>query len=306
MFLFFARFSPGSHGVHCRQRPRMNLTRKIKKAFRLDTYTSGAALRNLNRLRWILKNGSADIRTYLRTSLSRELRQQWCARRQTQKIDYILARIDRQELDRITKTYASGENSIWTKYLDTRKWIERSLQQVRRLGLVLNPPRDVLDLGCGSGYFLFAVRQLGARVLGVDLDGDPIFNDMVRLLGIERVGFAVTRRVKLPQFGGRKFDLITAWMICFNNYDRPDAIWVAEDWNFLLDDLSERLTPDGRIVFSMNEQPDGKFYSREIAKLFASRSDLMDGRVVIFTKARLDATARGSATSGQFQTAGAR
>ena len=143
----------------------MNLLRKIEKAFRLDTYTSGAALRNLNRLQWILKNGSADLRTYRRTLLNRELRQQWRARRQTQKIDYLLARIDRQELDRINKTYASGENSIWTKYLDTRKWIERSLQQVRRLGLVLNPPRDVLDLGCGSGYFLFAVKQLGARAL---------------------------------------------------------------------------------------------------------------------------------------------
>jgi SAM-dependent methyltransferase len=284
----------------------MNLARKIKKAFRLDTYTSDAALRNLNRLQWILKSGSADVRTFLRTLLNRELRQQWRARLQTQKIDYFLARIDQQELARITKTYASGENSIWTKYLDNRKWIERSLQQVKRLGLVLNPPRDVLDLGCGAGYFLFAVKQLGARVLGVDLDGDPIFNDMVRLLGIERVSFAVTRRVKLPEFGGRKFDLVTAWMICFNNYDRPDTIWVAQDWNFLLDDLSERLTPEGRIVFSMNEQLDGKFYSREIAELFARRSDLVDGRVVIFTKARLDATAKGTTKSGRFQTAGAR
>jgi hypothetical protein len=70
--------------------------------------------------------------------------------------------------------------------------------------------------------------------------------------------------------------------------------------------LSERLTPEGRIVFSMNEQLDGKFYSREIGELFARRSDLMDGRVVIFTKARLDATAKGNAKSSQFQTAGAR
>jgi hypothetical protein len=149
------------------------------------------------------------------------------------------------------------------------------------------------------------VKQLGARVLGVDLDGDPIFNDMVRLLGIERVGFAVTRRVKLPEFGGRRFDLVTAWMICFNNYDRADTIWGAQDWNFLLDDLSERLNPGGRIVFSMNEQLDGKFYSREIGELFARRADLMDGRVVIFTKARLIATAKETAKSGQFQTAAA-
>jgi SAM-dependent methyltransferase len=286
------------------KRVSMNLKHKIKKAFRLDTYTNGAALRNLNRIRWILKNASADIGTLLRTCLDSELRHRWLARKQTQKVGYILAQIDKQELDRVMQAYASGENSIWTKYLDTRKWIERSLQQVRRLGLVLNPPRDVLDLGCGTGYFLFAVKQLGARVLGVDLDSDPIFGEMIRLLGIERVGFAITRRNRLPEFGGRRFDLITAWMICFNNYDRADTIWVAEDWNFLLDDLSERLNPNGRIVFSMNEQLDGKFYGREIGDLFADRSDLMDGRVVIFTKARLDATARRTSNSGQIHSSG--
>jgi hypothetical protein len=69
----------------------MKLTRKIEKTFRLDTYTSGAALRNLNRIQWILRNGSADTGTFLRTWLNRELRQQWHARGQAQKIDYILA-----------------------------------------------------------------------------------------------------------------------------------------------------------------------------------------------------------------------
>jgi hypothetical protein len=36
-------------------------------------------------------------------------------------------------------------------------------------------------------------RNLGSRVLGVDLDRDPIFNEMHRLFAIERIGFGITR-----------------------------------------------------------------------------------------------------------------
>ena len=68
----------------------MKLTRKIEKTFRLDTYTSRAALRNLNRIQWILRNGSADTGTFLRTWLNRELRQQWHARGQAQKVDRVV------------------------------------------------------------------------------------------------------------------------------------------------------------------------------------------------------------------------
>ena len=269
----------------------MDFKEKIKKAFRLDTYTTGAALRNLHRIRWTLKNTPRHIWTVLRVYLDRDQRNQLRARKQKLQIDDLLAQVNMQELDRIRQTYVSGEQSIWTKYLDARKWLTRNAQYVRKLGLVLNPPRDVLDLGCGAGFFLFGVKRLGSRVLGVDLDHDPIFNDMNRLFAIERIGFGITRGVRLPELGGCKFDLITAWMICFNNYEHEETIWGPEDWDFLLDDLSERLTPSGRIIFSLNAQLDGRFYTEETEKLFARRSDLMDGRMIIFTKSRLDATA---------------
>ena len=275
----------------------MEFSRKIKKAFRFDTYTGEAGVRNLYRIRWTLKDAPRYFQTILRVYSNRDLREQLRIRKQKLKIDFLLAQIDRSELKRILDTYTPGDRSTWKKYLDPVKWLTRSVQQARKLGLVLSPPRDVLDLGCGAGYFLFVLKQIGARVLGLDLDHDPIFNDMVRLFAIERVGYAITRGVRLPDFGGRKFDLITAWMICFNNHDNDETIWVTKDWNFLLDDLADRLTPDGRIVLSLNPQRDGKFYSREIGKLFAKRSDLMDGRVVIFSKRRLDGTAPSSVPS---------
>jgi SAM-dependent methyltransferase len=268
----------------------MDFSNKIKKAFRLDTYTSDAGNRNLSRIRWAVRGAPDYFRTLLKVYSNRDLREQLRKRQEKLKLEYLFARIDMPELDRILTTYRQGDQSNWKKYLDPEKWLNRSVQQARRLGLTLNPPREVLDLGCGAGYFLFLMRELGARVLGVDLDDDPIFNDMIRLFGIERVGYRITRCVRLPEFGGRRFDLITAWMICFNNHTSKENIWTAGDWDFFLNDMADRLTTDGRLVLSLNPQLDGRFYSKEIEKLFLKRADLVDGRVVIFSKGRLDAT----------------
>jgi SAM-dependent methyltransferase len=269
----------------------MDFKQKLKKAFQLDTYAIGAGNRNVNRMRWFLQNVPGRLRSIAKVHSNRALRNDLRAREQRLKVDNLLAQIDPRELSDFARTYDDGKQSKWTKYLDVRKWLARSNEQVRMLGLVLNPPRDVLDLGCGCGYFLFVVKQLGARVLGLDLEGDPIFDRMIRLLEIERIGCAVTRQVPLPDFDGRRFDLITAWMICFNNHDQPDAIWGPDDWDFLLDDLATRLTTNGRIALGLNAQYDGKFYSEQVRKLFETRSDFMDGRQVLFSKLRLDATA---------------
>ena len=129
------------------------------------------------------------------------------------------------------------------------------------------------------------MRQLGSNVLGLDLE-DPIFNDILRVLQIERVPFRITRQENLPHFGARKFDLITAWMICFNNYDRDDTTG-SSILNYLPNDLAERLTHDGRLVFYCNSQQCLKFYTPEIWKYFQSRADWLDGRLLISTRSRL-------------------
>ena len=133
----------------------MDFKQKLKKAFQLDTYAIGAGIRNVSRLRWFLKNAPGHLRSVTKIRSDPALRRDLRARKQRLKIDHLLAQIDARQLDEIARTYAAGEQSKWTKYLDARKWLVRSTEQARKLGLVLNPPRDVLDLGCGAGYFLF-------------------------------------------------------------------------------------------------------------------------------------------------------
>jgi SAM-dependent methyltransferase len=268
----------------------MELSHRIKKVFSSDTYSLDAAVRNVNRLKWSLKNFPTYLRTMGGTYLDPAARSRLVERKRKMRVEDLLAQLDQKELEGIRLRYEDGTDSIWSKYLDARKWLGRNIDYAKRFGWILNPPRDTLDLGCGAGYFLFVMRQLGSNVLGLDLE-DPIFNDILRVLQIERVPFRITRQEKLPDFGARKFDVITAWMICFNNYDRDDTIWGPRDWDYLLNDLAEKLTPDGRIVFYFNSQQRRKIHTPEIWKYFASRADLLDGRLIIFTRSRLAQTA---------------
>jgi SAM-dependent methyltransferase len=269
----------------------MDLKHRIKKAFSPDTYSVAAGVRNVNRLKWGLKNLPAYLQMVGRIYLDPAARSQLTERRRKLQVEELLTQLDSQELERIRLRYEDGSDSIWSKYLDARKWLARNIDYARRFGWLLDPPRDTLDLGCGAGYFLFVMRQLGSNVLGLDLE-DPIFNDILRVLEIERVPFRIKRREKLPDFGGRKFDLITAWMICFNDYDRDETIWGPRDWDYLLNDLTEKLTPKGRIVFYFNAQRPRRIHSRELWKYFGSRADLLDSRLIIFTRSRLVRTAR--------------
>ena len=76
--------------------------------------------------------------------------------------------------------------------------------------------------------------------------------EMMRMLELPRVIWRVNAFQPLPDLG-RKFDLITAFMICFNGHKSP-ALWGPEEWEFFLDDLETRLKPRGRIYLSFNRE----------------------------------------------------
>ena len=214
-------------------------------------------------------------------------------RRASLTVDHLLRGVDPAALARLKARCAeAGEGRsdvFWTKYLDAEKWLASNIRIVRALGLVENPPRDVLDLGCGGGFFLAACRALGSRVLGLDLDTDLVLNEMIALLKIRRLAWMIRPFVPLPDFG-RKFDLITAFMICFNlPMNRP--AWTAGEWDFLLDDLTGSLRPGGRLVLSLNRQlDDNALYSDELRAFFEGRGAWIDGKRLTFTREGLTRT----------------
>ncbi len=202
-------------------------------------------------------------------------------------IPRLLEGIDPAELTRLQeyKARENREDVFWTKYLDIEKWLNLNIRYAHELGLITNPPKSVLDVGCGGGYFLLVCRKLGARVLGVDLDKDKVLNDLIKLFGIRRIVWEIKAFEKLPELGA-KFDLITAFMICFN-FPPAGGYWGVREWDFFLHDMTSYLLPGGRLLLSLNQQPDGECYDETLKRYFESRGGAIKGKRIIFTEAGL-------------------
>ena len=107
--------------------------------------------------------------------------------------------------------------------------------------LDLSRPKRVFDLGCGTGYFLHICRLLGHEILGLDVDELPMFEEITRLLGVPRVISRIQCFTPLPDLRQR-FDVVTAFLICFNQHKQHE-VWGVPEWDFFLDYLAKYLTP---------------------------------------------------------------
>ena len=195
--------------------------------------------------------------------------------------DAIIQTIDREQFERIRQRHAvehPGED--WPKYLDLPRWIATNLRRIRRTELDISPPRRVLDLGSGAGYFAYIAQLLGHQVTGLDIDEVQMFAEMTRLLGVKRIIHRVRPFVPLPNLGDN-FDLITGFQVCFNNHKQA-GLWGIPEWNFFLDDLAQHLNPGGRVWLELNPEHDGECYTPELKKFFQARGARVDEYRVAF------------------------
>jgi len=194
----------------------------------------------------------------------------------------VIETIDPRAFDQIRRRYAVADpGADWPKYLDLDRWIQINIRRIRELELDLSRPKRILDLGCGAGYFLYIAQLLGHTGLGLDMDRLPMFREMTRLLGVRRVVQRIQPFRPLPDFG-QKFDLVTAFMICFNNHKMP-GLWKSPEWEFFLNDLSKHVTPRGRVWLELNEEYDGTFYTPELKTFFEERGAQINEHKVIFS-----------------------
>ena len=140
----------------------------------------------------------------------------------------------------------------------------------------------MLDIGCGGGFFLFVAQALGHEALGLDVAGIPAFDELVELLGVERVVHKVTAFERLPDFV-RNFDLITSFATAFHGGKEDNWRWQAEEWEFFLRDLKDRLNPGGRVFFELNAAYGGNYYTPEIRHVFEEQGGRIERGSVLFT-----------------------
>jgi SAM-dependent methyltransferase len=193
----------------------------------------------------------------------------------------VIETIDPVAFGRIRKRYqVANPGADWPKYLDLDRWIPINIRRIRQTELDLSRPRRILDLGCGAGYFLYIAQLLGHSGVGLDMDRLSMFREVTRLLGVRRIVQRIDAFQPLPEFE-EKFDLITAFMICFNNHKMPD-LWKVPEWEFFLDDLAKHLTPRGRVWLELNQEYDGTFYTSELREFFQKRGARIKEQKVIF------------------------
>src|SRR3979411_388077 len=97
----------------------------------------------------------------------------------------VFARLDQNRLAEIKKRHA-GE-----KYADVDQWLRVNRERVQDLKLHRSPPKRVLDLGCGGGFFLFILKRLGHSVLGLDVDESPLFTELLDGFCVPRTLFRI-------------------------------------------------------------------------------------------------------------------
>ncbi len=206
----------------------------------------------------------------------------------------ILATLDSKALNAVRQIHAPGASDqdlrttrAQLKYLDPLRQIHRNLRRATELDLFGRPSLEILDLGCGSGYFLKICESLGHQAVGFDLDESDIYRDLIASLGVRRIIGRIDAFEPVPGVETR-FDVITAFAICFNYHNDP-APWGREEWEYFLKDIASRLLkPHGRIVLKLNpregETEDARFYTPELRAFFERLGAKIDGPLLTFRR----------------------
>jgi len=200
------------------------------------------------------------------------------------RIEAFLAKIDNQRLREIQRRYA-GSTDRYAKYADVEHWLKINLPRVQELELDRLAPKQILDLGCGAGFFLFLAKQFGHKCLGLDVGDFPLSNELIELFGLERVTWKIRALQPLPDFG-RKFDLITGFSAAFNRSEDESRGWNPDEWKFFVDDLERCLEPGGEILLEINSGKDKRYFPVEVCDFFLKRGARVDGERVWFGQFR--------------------
>jgi SAM-dependent methyltransferase len=192
----------------------------------------------------------------------------------------MLAQIDQQRAREIQERYAAS-TAGYAKYANIEPWLRLNRERVQDLNLHRSAPKRVLDLGCGGGFFLFILKNLGHSVLGIDVERVVLFAELLELFGVPRVIWRISAFEPLRDLG-QKFDWITAFSVNFNLYHPSKDRWSTAEWDFFLHDLQNHLAPGGKIFFGLNPLYNGDYYTPELRDFFLSRGANIERERIFF------------------------
>ncbi len=167
----------------------------------------------------------------------------------------------------------------YQKYVDIDYWLFENLRRAYVMGLHNKTKKStILDIGTGPGYFPFICGFYGHDAEALDVPDNEMYNEMTGKLGIKRYDQRILpfRHLDID----RKYDLITAFMICFNNHQQPD-LWHIREWDYFINSLfSRNLHPGGEVVLSFNAETPQEPISKELLSYFIGNGAKVDGSTI--------------------------
>lgn len=172
-------------------------------------------------------------------------------------LDLLRRRIDPGQFERLQRSHAAlvEQDHRYAKYLDVDRYLMKNIRIARRLGLLAGgPARRILDLGSGCGFFPHVCRAFGHETFCIDRPGTALFDDFMKLFGLDRLDRTIIPFVALD-LPWNRFDLVTGLMVSFDRIGHADR-YGPEQWRFLLADIAANiLAPGGRVYLLLNEEP---------------------------------------------------
>lgn len=183
--------------------------------------------------------------------------------------------------DAAGKNYYLSPAKLQSDYADVR--YERELRLFREFC----PRSAVLDVGCGSGAFLFQLQKRWPgdyEILGTDVSGPPLDYAESRGVPVVRGSF------REQDFGGRTFDAVTFWAVVEHLaeprqfLDKAHAVLKPSGWCFVLvpnfESLAVRLL--GAHYRYVYEQHLNYFTARTLTALCAPKFEVIEMRFTHF------------------------
>ena len=94
---------------------------------------------------------------------------------------------------------------------------------------------------------------------------NDMYNEIIDILNIPRVALSIEKFK--PLLIKHQYDMITAFMICFNSHKTPQ-IWLEGEWSYFFSDLLPNLNDGGAIYLSFNEEDDNEQSQNDLFNSF--------------------------------------
>jgi SAM-dependent methyltransferase len=177
---------------------------------------------------------------------------------------------------------ASGDSESFEKYFILKElFIQEALIRVQKLHLNNSKSKlSILDLGTGAGYFPFICNYYQNESEAIDISGNKFYDESTNALKLKKYHQKIIFDEKLTT--NKKYDLVCAYMICFNGH-KSEALWANKEWGaFLINIIENNLNSNGRIFLSFNLENDGKPFSKDLKQFFSFfASEITNNEIMI-------------------------